>query len=82
MLLIIHVKPNAKQTKVVSKLDDRTFVVALHAPATEGKANDELIEFLSDRLNISKIFINLKRGHQSRVKHIEIPDGTEIDLKS
>lgn len=80
MLLTIHVKPNAKITKIVSKLDDHTFVIALHAPATEGKANEELIDFLADKLNLPKTFINLKRGHNSRVKHIEVPDGTSLDL--
>lgn len=80
MLLTIHVKPNAKVTQVISKLDDHTFVIALHAPATEGKANEELVEFLSDKLNIPKTFINLKRGHNSRVKHLEIPEGTKISL--
>lgn len=78
MILTIHVKPNAKVTKVVSKLDDQTFVIALHAPATEGKANEELVEFLSDKLNIPKTFINLKRGHNSRVKHLEVPEGTSF----
>lgn len=79
MLLVVHVKPNANQTHFVDRLDDGTLVIALNAPPTEGKANEELVEFLSERLNIPKTFINLKRGHKSRVKHIEIPDGTIID---
>ena len=41
MILVVHVKPNAKESKIVDQLDNRTFVIALHAPATEGKANDE-----------------------------------------
>ncbi|MFZ2681714.1 MAG: DUF167 domain-containing protein [Patescibacteria group bacterium] len=78
MLLIIHVKPNAKLTKVVSKLDEHTFVITLHAPATEGRANEELVEFLSEKLNLAKTFINLKRGHNSRVKHLEVPDSIDL----
>jgi uncharacterized protein len=78
MILVIHVKPNAKQTQVVSKLDDHTFVIALHAQAIEGRANEELVDFLSDQLNIPKTFINLKRGHNSRVKHLEVPEGTDF----
>ena len=79
MILTIHVKPHAKTTKVVSTLDDRTFVVALHAPATEGRANDELISFLQETLGIPKSFITLKRGLRSRIKHIEVPEGTSMD---
>lgn len=78
MIIVVHVKPNARKTKVVEKLDDQTLVIALHAPATEGKANEELIDFLSDNLSIPKTFINLKRGHNSRVKHLEVPDGTGV----
>jgi uncharacterized protein (TIGR00251 family) len=78
VLLVIHVKPNTKVTQVISKLDDHTFVISLHAPAAEGKANEELVDFLSDKLNIPKTFINLKRGHNSRVKHLEIPEGTSL----
>jgi len=78
MLIVVHVKPNAKETKVVSHLDDHTFVIALRSPATEGKANDELVEFLSDRLNIPKTFMLLKRGHTSKIKQLVIPDETGL----
>lgn len=78
MTLTVHVKPNAKATKFIAWLDERTVAIALHAPATEGKANEELVGFLSDRLNIPKTFIVLKRGLASRVKHVEIPDGTTL----
>lgn len=79
MILTIHVKPNAKATKLVSQLDERSFTMALHAPATEGKANEELIEILHERLKVPRTFIVIKRGHNSRVKHIEVPDGTSMD---
>ena len=72
MLLVVHVKPNAKETRLIQQLDEHTFVIALHAPATEGKANEELIDFLSDFFCLPKTFITLKRGHNSRIKHLEI----------
>ncbi len=78
MILVIHVKPNSRETRVVSQLDDHTFVIALHAQAKEGEANEELVAFLSKKLKIAKIFINLKRGHNSRIKHLEIPDGSPV----
>ncbi len=78
MILVVHVKPNVKQTQVVSRLDDHTFVIALRAPATEGKANVELVNFLADKLNLPKTFIKLKRGHYSRVKHLKIPANTNL----
>lgn len=78
MILTVKVKPNAKVTKIVEWLDDKTVVIALHAPATEGKANEELVGFLSGKLNIPKTHIVLKRGLASRVKHLELPSTTSL----
>jgi uncharacterized protein (TIGR00251 family) len=78
MLLSIHVKPKAHETKFVSWLDDHTAVIAIHATPTDGEANIELIRFLSDKLSVPKTFILLKGGHTSRVKKIELPDGTSL----
>lgn len=78
MIITIHAKPNAKVTRCTDKVDERTFTVALHAPATEGKANEELITFLSDVLDVSKSRIAVVRGLTSKVKHVEVPDGTDL----
>ncbi len=76
MILTVHVKPNSKETSIVGWRDGQTLILKLKSPAIEGKANRELIEFLSKRLVVPKSLILLKRGQGSRVKHIELPDGT------
>lgn len=78
MILAVHVKPNAKETKVVAWLDAGTVIIALHALPTEGKANEELIRFIAKALRLPKTFIVLKRGHISKIKHIELPDATPL----
>lgn len=78
MILTVHVKPNAKETKVTGWLDSGTVVIAIHAPPAEGKANEELIKFVAESLSLPKTFVVLKRGHTSRVKHLEIPDATPL----
>ncbi len=78
MILVVHAKPNAHETKVVGWLDGETIVIALRAVPDDGKANEELVDFLSDALHIPKTFINIKTGHASRVKRIELPDGTAL----
>ncbi len=80
MILTVHVKPNARETKVVARHDERTFVIALHAPAHEGRANEELISFLAKKLHLPKTFIMLKTGHKSRIKHLELPEGTRVNF--
>ncbi|MCH8049477.1 YggU family protein [Patescibacteria group bacterium] len=78
MILTVEVKPKARKTKIVSWKDAGTVVIAIAAPATEGRANRELLNFLSKRLKIAKSLIEIKRGQGSRVKHISIPDNADL----
>ena len=79
MILTVHVKPGAKETKIVSWRDEGSVTVAIAAPPVDGKANQELIRFLSKRLGIAKSLITIKRGHSGRVKHVELPDKTRLN---
>ncbi len=78
MILTVHVKPSARETKVVSWQDAATVVIAIAAPPVDGKANQELIRFLSRKLGVAKSLIEIKRGQGSRVKHVEVPEGSDI----
>ncbi|MFH1711878.1 MAG: DUF167 domain-containing protein [Patescibacteria group bacterium] len=78
MILTVEVKPNAHETKIVAWKDAATVVVAIAAPPTEGKANQELIKFLSKEFGVAKSLIEIVRGQGSRVKHVKIPDGTKL----
>lgn len=79
MFLWIKVKPNAKITKVVRWLDDKTVEIAIHAPPKEGKANAELIRFLADKLDTSKTSISIVSGTMAKLKRVEIPDACSLD---
>jgi len=70
MILYVKVKPNQRFDKV-EKVGDG-LQIRLKAPAIDGKANEHLIEYLSEVLGISKSKINLKKGHTSRIKCLEI----------
>lgn len=78
MILTVHVKPGAKQTRVVAWRDERSVTIAIAAPPIDGKANQELIRFLSQQLGVAKSLITIKRGHSGRVKHIGLPEGTML----
>jgi len=79
MILTVEVKPNAHETKVIAWKDAATVVIAVKAPPTEGKANRELINFLSKEFSVAKSLIEIVRGQGSRVKHVKIPDGTKLN---
>lgn len=80
MILTVHVKPNARETKIISWKDAGTVIIAVAAPPVDGRANKKLINFLAKRLGIAKSLIEIKRGQGSRVKHLSIPDSTNLDL--
>lgn len=71
MRLTIHVKPNAKKTEIVSR-ELGVLTIKLHAPATEGKANEELIDFLSEEFDVPKSCVEIVKGMTSKVKVVEI----------
>ena len=78
MILAVEVKPNARESKIIAWRDSGTAVIAIKAPPIDGKANQELIKFLSKELRIAKSLIMIKRGQGSRVKHISLPDDTDL----
>ena len=62
--LLIRVKPNARETKIISKSESE-MTIALAAPATDGKANLELIRFFK---KMFKKDVKILRGKTSRIK--------------
>jgi len=68
----IKVIPNAKHNKLVE--ESGRLKVYLTAPAVEGKANEALIEFLSEHFKLKKNRISIIRGIKSREKVIEMRD--------
>jgi len=77
MLLYVKVKPNQRFDKV-EKLENAPgyvrayWQIRLKAPAVDGKANEHLIEYLSEILGLPKSKIILKKGHTSKIKCLEI----------
>jgi len=62
--LLVKVKPNARETKIISKSESE-MTIALAAPATDGKANLELIRFFK---KMFKKDVKILRGKTSRIK--------------
>jgi uncharacterized protein (TIGR00251 family) len=61
--------PGAKRNEVV-RFEGEVWHLKIAAPATEGKANKALIEFLSEVLDISKSRITIDKGATGRHKLI------------
>ena len=73
MKLEVHVQPNSKENKIIGWQEDGSLKIKIAAPATEGKANKMLIEFLAKQFGLAKSLIQINWGLSGRVKQIEIP---------
>ncbi len=71
MQLRIKAKPGSKMNQLMVA-GDGSIVVKIKAPAHDGKANDELIKFLSEKLGLPKSKINIVSGFTSPFKKLEI----------
>ena len=71
MQILVEVKPNSKQIKI-EEIASNVFKIHLTAPATEGKANMQLIKVLADYFKVAKSLINIKSGTSSRSKIVVI----------
>ncbi|HEY5158838.1 MAG TPA: DUF167 domain-containing protein [Anaerolineales bacterium] len=72
--LAVRVTPRASRNEIVEVLNDGTIKVHLTAPPVEGKANEALIKFLADILDIPKSRLEVVAGAGGRDKIISVID--------
>ncbi len=69
--LSLYIQPGSKKNEWVGIYDGLP-KLKIAAQPIEGKANKEIIEFLSDYLGIPKSLISIKSGDTGRRKVVEI----------
>ncbi|MDR3244560.1 MAG: DUF167 domain-containing protein [Elusimicrobiota bacterium] len=79
MIIKVRVITNAKRSEVVSRIGS-ILRVKVSAPAVEGKANEELCDFLADFFDVKRANIFLRKGERGREKTIEITGRSEEEL--
>lgn len=77
MLYEVTVKPGSKKGPLLTT-DGNHLTVYLREKPIDGMANTALLKLLSDHFKVAKTCIEIKSGHTSRKKRIEIP----IDSKN
>jgi uncharacterized protein (TIGR00251 family) len=85
MKLALKVTPGARKNEILGWEEDypqvgRVLKLKIAAPPVEGKANKEIVQFLSKALQVSKSSVELVHGTSGRIKLVEIPDGTDLSL--
>lgn len=79
MMIKVRVIPNAKRNEVVGRIGS-ILRVKISAPAVEGRANEELCEFLSEFFEVRRNMVFLRKGERGREKTIEICGRAEEEL--
>ena len=78
--IVVQVQPNASQNKV-TRFEDGVLHLRIAAPPIKGKANRELIKFLSAILGVSKSSITIEKGLTSRRKVVKIEGVTQEEVR-
>ena len=71
VLLSLHVQPGAKRSELAG-MHGEALKIRLAAPPVDGRANDCLIAFLADRLDVAKRRVELVSGAASREKRVRV----------
>ena len=79
--IAVQVQPNSRKNEVVS-FEDGVLKVKIAALPVKGKANKELIDFLSSILKISKGSIVIEKGLTSKRKGIAVEGLTQDEVTS
>ncbi len=75
--LTLHVQPGARRSEVAG-LHGEALKIRLAAPPIDGRANDALLRFIADVLEVPLRNVELRQGAQSRHKTVQVT-GSRID---
>lgn len=75
IVLTLHIQPGAKKTEIAG-LHGEALKIRLVAPPVDGKANDCLIAFLAEALDVPRAQVELISGHGSRQKRVRVRGAT------
>jgi uncharacterized protein YggU (UPF0235/DUF167 family) len=69
--VVVTVKPNSRQEGVILR-PDGSLLVRVNAPPVDGRANERVIELLSEHLGKPKSSIRLVRGASAKLKVFDV----------
>ena len=71
IVIRVKVQPRAKRSEIVGLYGDPPRLkIRLAAPPVDGKANEELIGFIKEKLNLTQSQIRIIRGETSALKDL------------
>lgn len=70
--IAVRVTPRASRNEITQILEDGTIKIRITAPPVEGKANEALLRYLAEVLDISPSSLEIVAGQSGRDKWISI----------
>ena len=70
-LVSIRIQPRASKNEII-RMEGGKLKIRLTAPPVDGAANEALVKFLADQLNVSRSQVEIVSGHTGREKIIKI----------
>ena len=80
LILKLHIKPRATRNAFMAPYGVDTYKVAISSPAVDGKANEELLRFLSREFGLPRSRIDMESGLKSRTKSLRLKSPTRLPL--
>jgi len=75
----VRISANAGRNEIVGWQAGR-LKIKVRAPAVEGKANEELLRFLAERLDVHRRAVGIERGETAKVKLIRVEGLSEAEV--
>jgi len=72
--LELHVQPGARRTAIVGEHGGR-LKVAVNAPPLDGRANEGVLQLVSERLGVPRRAVTLEAGASGRDKRVGVRSG-------
>lgn len=80
VIFAVRLQPRAAQDEIAGEMAG-ALKIRLQAPALEGRANEALLEFLSQLLKTPKSAVRILSGERSRIKRLEIRGVTKQQIE-
>ena len=71
-------QPGARRSALLARLASGEWKVAVSAPPVEGKANEAVVDLMSELLGVKRRQVTVARGTSSRGKQVEV-EGLSAD---
>lgn len=77
LILLCHLQPGAKRSEFAGLHGER-IKIRLNAPPVDGKANMQLVTFLSKAFGVAKKAVQIESGELSRQKRVRIAQPSKL----